>query len=88
MHPCFVYHQSLKRSGPTRNLIESVYFTCILLTVTYCNLLWDTCSPSLTPELEYIHVCAAKVIHRMPWDTQDVLSLTVWDSYLNMYETG
>ena len=35
-----------------------------------------------------MHACAAKVIHRLPWDTQDVLSLTVWDSYLNMYETG
>ena len=33
-----------------------------------------------------MHVCATKVIHRLPWDAQDVLSLTVWDSYLNMYE--
>ena len=74
--------------GPTLSAIESIYFTCIVLTVTYCDLLWDTCSPSSTLELEYIHICAAKVIHRLPWDTQDVLSLTVWDSYLNMYETG
>ena len=48
----------------------------------------STCSQSLTLNLEYMHACAAKVIHRLPWDTQDVLSLTVWDSYLNMYETG
>ena len=84
----FCYSPKFKSPGPTKNLIESIYFTCIVLTVTYYNLLWDTCSPSSTLELEYIHVCAAKVIHRLPWDTQDVLSLTVWDSYLNMYETG
>ena len=30
----------------------------------------------------------AKIIHILPWDTQNVLSLTIRDSYLNMYETG
>ena len=71
-----------------KSAIESICFTYIVLTVTYSDLLWDTCSPSSTLNLEYMHACAAKVIHRLPWDTQDVLSLTVWDSYLNMYETG
>ena len=70
MYPWFVIHQSLKSTGPTKNSIESIYFTCIVLTVTYCNLLWGTCSPSLTLNLEYMHACGAKVIHRLPWDTR------------------
>ena len=87
LHPFFVIHQSFKSLGPTLSAIESICFTCIVLIVTYSDLLWGTCSPSSTLELEYMHACAAKIIHRLPRDTQNVLSLTIWDSYLNIYET-
>ena len=35
-----------------------------------------------------MHARIAKTIYRLPWDTQDVLALTIRHSYKNMCETG
>ena len=31
----------------TKNTLQSIYCTSIIPTVTYCNLVWGTCSPTL-----------------------------------------
>ena len=35
----------------TKDTLQSIYFTGIIPTVTYCNLVWGTCSPTLLPRL-------------------------------------
>ena len=71
---------------PTSTL-ETIYFTSIVPTVTYCNLVWGTSSSSLMNELEHAHARAAKIIHRLPWKTpdQDVLTATGWEPLRNFY---
>ena len=44
---------------PTSTL-ETIYFTSIVPTITYCSLVWGTSKPSLMNELEHIHARAAK----------------------------
>ena len=71
---------------PTSTL-ETIYFTSIVPTATYCNLVWGTSSSSLMNELEHAHARAAKIIHRLPWKTpdQDVLTATGWEPLRNFY---
>ena len=47
------------------------FFTSVVPTLTYCYLVWSTCSVSLMQELEHIHARAAKIIHRISSDTSD-----------------
>ena len=47
----------------TKDTVQSIYFTSIIPTVTYCNLVWGTCSPTLLHEVEHIQVRAAKIIY-------------------------
>ena len=71
---------------PTSTL-ATIYFTSIVPTVTYCNLVWGTSSPSPMNELEHAHARAAKIIHRLPWKTpdQDVSTATGWEPLRNFY---
>ena len=70
----------------TRTL-ETIYFSSIVPTITYCSLVWGTSSPSLMYELEHIHARAAKTIHRLPRDIsdQDALETTGWEPLTNQY---
>ena len=57
-----VIKDSLKDSVkylPTSTL-ETIYFTSIVPTITYCSLVWGNSKPSLMNELEHIHARAAK----------------------------
>ena len=71
----------------TRTL-ETIYFSSIVPTITYCSLVWGTSSPSLMYELEHIHARAAKTIHRLPRDIsdQDALETTGWEPLTNQYK--
>ena len=60
----------------TKDTLQSVCFTSIIPTVTYCNLVWGTCSPTLLHEVEHIHTRAAKVICRLS-DTSNQEAITI-----------
>lgn len=72
---------------PTSTL-ETIYFSSIVPTITYCSLVWGTSTPSLMFELEHIHARAAKIIHRLPWDIsdQDALEATRLEPLSNQYK--
>ena len=71
-----------------KNTLETIYFTSIVPSVTYCNLVWGTCLPSLMNELEHLHARAAKIIHRLPCSLsdQDALLATGWEPLDNLYK--
>ena len=60
----------------TKDTLQSVCFTSIIPTVTYCNLVWGTCSPTLLHEVEHIHTRAAKIICRLS-DTSNQEAITI-----------
>ena len=68
--------------------LETIYFSSIVPTITYCSLVWGTSTPSLMYELEHIHARAAKTIHRLPRDIsdQDALETTGWEPLSNQYK--
>ena len=72
----------------TKDTLQTIYFTSIVPTVTYCNLVWGTFSPSLLNEIEHIQVRAAKIIHRLPDNVtdQEALTLTRWESVSSIYK--
>jgi len=72
---------------PTSTL-ETIYFSSIVPTITYCRLVWGTSTPSLMNELEHIHARAAKLIHSLPRDIsdQDALETTGWEPLSNQYK--
>ena len=65
----------------TKDTLQSVYFTSIIPTVTYCNLVWGTCSPTLLHEVEHIQVRAAKIIYRLSdVSNQEAITIAGWES--------
>ena len=65
----------------TKDTLQSIYFTSIIPTVTYCNLVWGTCSPTLLHEVEHIHARAAKIIYRLSdVSNQEALIIAGWES--------
>ena len=70
----------------TKDTLQSIYFTSIIPTVTYCNLVWGTCSPTLLHEVENIRARAAKIIYRLPdVSNQEALIIAGWESINSMY---
>ena len=61
----------------TKDILQTICFTSIVPTVTYCNLVWGICTPSLLNEIEHIHVRAAKIIHRLSDIVTDQETLTL-----------
>ena len=71
----------------TKDTLQSIFFTSIIPAVTYCNLVWGTCSPSLLNEVEHIHARAATIIHRPPdASDQEALTLARWEPINAMYK--
>ena len=70
----------------TKDTLQSIYFTSIIPTVTYCNLVWGTCSPTLLHEVENIRARAAKIIYRLPdVSNQEALIIAGWESINSTY---
>ena len=67
---------------------EDIYFKTIISAVTYGFLTWGTCSQALTLKLEKIHAKAAKIIHKMPKNTddEDVLMKAKWTNLQYIYK--
>ena len=72
----------------TKDTVQSsIYFTSIIPTVTYCNLVWGTCSPTLLHEVEHIHARAAKIIYRLSdVSNQEAITIAGWQSINSMYK--
>ena len=71
----------------TKDTVQSIYFTSIIPTVTYCNLVWGTCPPTLLHEVEHIHVRAAKIIYRLSdLSNQEAITIAGWQSINSMYK--
>ena len=71
----------------TKDTLQSIYFTSIIPTVTYCNLVWGTCSPTLLHEVEHIHARAAKIIYRLSdLSNQEAITIAGWQSINSMYK--
>ena len=71
----------------TKDTLQSIYFTSIIPTVTYCNLVWGTCSPTLLQEVEHIHARAAKIIYRLSdVSNQEAITIAGWESINSMYK--
>ena len=71
----------------TKDTLQSVYFTSIIPTVTYCNLVWGTCSPTLLHEVEHIHARAAKIIYRLSdLSNQEAITIAEWQSINSIYK--
>ena len=81
-HLCKSFGKKVGQLKRTRTL-ETIYFSSIVPTITYCSLVWGTSTPSLMYELGHIH--AAKTIHRLPRDIsdQDALETTGWEPLSN-----
>ena len=57
----------------------------VIPTVTYCNLVWGTCSPTLLHEVDHIHARAAKIICRLSdVSTQEAITIAGWESINSM----
>ena len=71
----------------TKDTLGSIYFTSIIPTVTYCNLVWGTCSPTLLHEVEHIYARAAKIIYRLAdVSNQEAITIAGWESINSMYK--
>ena len=71
----------------TKDTVQSIYFTSIIPTVTYCNLVWGTCPPTLLHEVEHIHARAAKIIYRLSdLSNQEAITIAGWQSINSMYK--
>ena len=71
----------------TKDTLQSIYFTSIIHTVTYCNLVWGTCSPTLLHEVEHIHARAAKIIYRLSdLSNQEAITIAGWQWINSMYK--
>ena len=71
----------------TKDTLQYIYFTSIIPTVTYCNLVLGTCSPTfILHEVENIHARAAKIIYRLSdVCNQEALIIAGWESINSMY---
>ena len=71
----------------TKDTVQSIYFTSIIPTVTYCNLVWGTCSPTLLHEAEHIPARTAKIIYRLSdVSNQEAITIAGWESINSMYK--
>ena len=71
----------------TKDTLQSIYFTSIIPTVTYCNSVWGTNSPTLLHEVEHINARAAKIIYRLSdVRNQEALTIAGWESINSMYK--
>ena len=71
----------------TKDTVQSIYFTSIIPTVTYCNLVWGTCPPTLLHEVEHIHARAAKIIYRLSdLSNQEAITIAGWQWINSMYK--
>ena len=71
----------------TKDTLQSIYFTGIIPTVTYCNLVWGTCSPTLLHEVEHTNARAPKIIYLFRLSdvsNQDALTIAGWVSINSM----
>ena len=68
----------------TKDTVQSIYFTSIIPTVTYCNLVWGTCSPTLLHEVEHIHARAAKIIYRLSDVSNQEVLITCNNSWMGI----
>ena len=50
-----------KKYLPVKTLQE-IYFKTIILSVTYCILIWGNCSTALLSNLDFVHLRAARII--------------------------
>ena len=72
----------------TKDTLQSIYFTSIIPTVTYCNSVWGTSSPTLLHEVEHIHASAAKIIYTgVPDDNFRKISVRKDDSRSRIFGT-
>ena len=71
-----------------KNTLQTIYFSSIVPTVTYCNLAWGTCSPNLLNEIEHIHLRAAKIIYNLSDNLTDneILTATKWQPITHTYK--
>ena len=66
-----------------RHILETIYYKCIISTVTYCIAVWGTCTPVMFQELEKKHIRAAKLIyniHNTELSAEQVLQQVNWRS--------
>ena len=69
-------------------VLEKIYFHCILPSSTYRIAVCSSCSPSLFEELEKVHRRAARIIHKIPkaHSFVDVLKAVNWKPVLYAYK--
>ena len=71
----------------TKDTLQSIYFTSIIPTVTYCNSVSGTSSPTLLHEVEHIHARTAKIIYRLSdVRNQEALTIAGWEWINSMYK--
>ena len=71
----------------TKETLQPIYFTSIIPTVTYCNLVWGTCSSTLLHKVGHIHARAAKIIYRLSdISNQEAITIAGWESINSMYK--
>ena len=61
----------------TKNTLQSIYCTSIIPTVTFCNLVWGTCSPTLLHEVEHTLSDVSN---------QEAITIAGWESINSMYK--
>jgi len=69
--------------------LEGIYFKMILPNITYCLLVWGSCSLTLFEEIEQLHIKAARIIHNIPINKcadHQVLNLVNWRNLAFMYK--
>ena len=68
----------------TKDTLQSINFASIIPTVTYCNLVWGTCSRTLLHEVEH---GAGKITYRLSGvRNQEALTIAGWESINSMYK--
>ena len=70
------------------NTRKTIYFSSIVPTVTYCNLVWGTSSPSLVNKIDHTNAGAAKIVFRLRNDIsdKDAFAGTRWLSISDLYK--
>ena len=69
-------------------LLEEIYFKTIIPQITYCIGVWGSCSGSMFTEIEWLHVKAGRIIHKIPRNVSDfdVLDLIKWQDLGYLYK--
>ena len=78
--------RSLK--GLPSNVLEEIYYTAIISTVSYCISIWGTSHVSLLNQLESLQIKAAKLIHSIPskMNGNEVLDKAGWKPLSYIYK--